>query len=240
MATNGLRTAGAPGEHLAGTGVQRLERRPACQPWGSTLTFQRNAGVSWVHGLRHGVAMHPRGRHLREGMILLFTWRSHTQAREKQPPHKQQPQHYYYKEVWNRSEPQPWMQCRERIAKKKRENDSGSGIHEPVTIREGGACATTHLSAGPSRPTSCRKRTVKPRERKEVTIVCWAVSPHQSEVPGRQNRQSSEEGNAVRRQPGELYYIYRDDAGVNVKVGWAPTGHRVIWFHRITIGVFRR
>ena len=45
-------------------------------PWGSTRTFQSTAeqgtGVSWVHGLRHGVTMHPRGRHLREGMILLI------------------------------------------------------------------------------------------------------------------------------------------------------------------------
>ena len=46
------------------------------QPWGSTLTFQLHAGVSWAHGLRHGVAMHPRGRHLREGMALPFTWES--------------------------------------------------------------------------------------------------------------------------------------------------------------------
>ena len=29
--------------------------------WGSTLTFQRNVGVSWVLWLRHGVAMHPMG-----------------------------------------------------------------------------------------------------------------------------------------------------------------------------------
>ena len=47
------------------------------QLWGSTLTFQPSVGVSWAHGLRHGVAMHPRGRHLREGMILPFTWESH-------------------------------------------------------------------------------------------------------------------------------------------------------------------
>ena len=46
------------------------------RPRGSTLTFQLNAGVSWVHGLRHGVAMHPRGRHLREDRTLLFTWES--------------------------------------------------------------------------------------------------------------------------------------------------------------------
>ena len=44
------------------------------QPWGATLTFQLYAGVSWVHGLRHWVARHPRGRHLREGMTLLLTW----------------------------------------------------------------------------------------------------------------------------------------------------------------------
>ena len=78
--TDGLRTAGALGEQLTGTGVHRLECRPACQPWGSTLTFQHEAGVSWVHGLRHGVAMHPRERHLREGMILLYAWESHTRA----------------------------------------------------------------------------------------------------------------------------------------------------------------
>ena len=45
------------------------------QPRGSTRTSQstamRETDVSWVHGLRHGVTMHPRGRHLREGMILL-------------------------------------------------------------------------------------------------------------------------------------------------------------------------
>ena len=52
------------------------------QPWGSTLTFQRKAGVSWVLGLRHGVTMHPRGRHLRGDRTLLLTWKSNTQARE--------------------------------------------------------------------------------------------------------------------------------------------------------------
>ena len=46
------------------------------QPWGSTLTFQPSAGVSWVLGLRHGVAMHPRGRHLRGDRTLPFTWES--------------------------------------------------------------------------------------------------------------------------------------------------------------------
>ena len=59
------------------------------QPWGSTVTFQRNAGVSWVLGLRHGVAMHPRGRHLREGMTLLPTWESRTE-REQQPNYQRQ------------------------------------------------------------------------------------------------------------------------------------------------------
>ena len=75
---DGLRAAGAPGNQLVGTGVQRFECRPAYQPWGSNLTFQPKAGVSWVQGLRHGVAMHPRGRHLREGMTLLPTWENHT------------------------------------------------------------------------------------------------------------------------------------------------------------------
>ena len=46
------------------------------QLWGPTLAFQLNVGVSWAHGLRHGVATHPRGRHLREGMTLLFTCES--------------------------------------------------------------------------------------------------------------------------------------------------------------------
>ena len=105
-----------------------------------------------------------------------------------------------------------------------------------MIIREGGAREATQLSAGPSRPTSCRKGEVKSKERKEVTTVCWAVSPHQSEVPERQNLQNNEKGNAMRRQPEELYYIYGD----NVKVGWVPTGHRATWCHRITIGVLRR
>ena len=42
-----------------------------CCPQGPTLTFQHKAGVSWATGLRHGVTMHPRGRHSREGMIPL-------------------------------------------------------------------------------------------------------------------------------------------------------------------------
>ena len=46
------------------------------QPWGSILTFQPSVVVSWVPGLRHGVTMHPRGRHSREGMILPSPWRS--------------------------------------------------------------------------------------------------------------------------------------------------------------------
>ena len=58
------------------------------QPWGSTLTFQPRVGVSWVHGLRHGVTMHPRGRHLREGRVPWSHGTSHTQAREQQPPHQ--------------------------------------------------------------------------------------------------------------------------------------------------------
>ena len=40
-------------------------------PWGTTLTFQRKAGMSYGTCMRHGVAMHPRGRHLREVMTLM-------------------------------------------------------------------------------------------------------------------------------------------------------------------------
>ena len=58
------------------------------RPWGATLTFQLYTGVPWVHGLRHGVTMHPRGRHLREGMIPWSHGKSRTKAREQQPPHQ--------------------------------------------------------------------------------------------------------------------------------------------------------
>ena len=63
-------------------------------PRGSTLTFQLNAGVPCGTGLRHGVIMHPRGRHLREGMILLPHGMTHPTAREKQLELPLQ-QHYY-------------------------------------------------------------------------------------------------------------------------------------------------
>ena len=56
------------------------------QPWGSTLTFQHNVGMSCGTGLRHGVTMHPRGPHLREGMILLPHGTTHRMARKQQPP----------------------------------------------------------------------------------------------------------------------------------------------------------
>ena len=52
-------------------GTNGLNPAQPSHPQGSTLTFQRKVGVSWAHGLRHGVTMHPRGRHLREGRILL-------------------------------------------------------------------------------------------------------------------------------------------------------------------------
>ena len=39
-------------------GSNGLNAAQLSHPWGSTLIFQRNAGVSWVFGLRHGVAMH--------------------------------------------------------------------------------------------------------------------------------------------------------------------------------------
>ena len=62
---------------------------PPVQPQGSTLTFQHNAGVSWGTGLRHGVTMHPRGRHLREGMIPLSHGTYTRTASERQPQTQQ-------------------------------------------------------------------------------------------------------------------------------------------------------
>ena len=54
------------------------------QPWGSTLTFQPRAGVSYGTGVKHWVTMHPRGRHLREGMILPPHGVTQQTAREQQ------------------------------------------------------------------------------------------------------------------------------------------------------------
>ena len=51
-----------------------LNTVPLDQSWDSILIFQQYGGVSWVQGLRHGVAMHPKGGHLKEGMILPCTW----------------------------------------------------------------------------------------------------------------------------------------------------------------------
>ena len=56
--------------------------QPSC-PQGSTLTFQSKTGVSWRTGLRHGATMRPRGRHLREDMILLPHGVTHPTAREQ-------------------------------------------------------------------------------------------------------------------------------------------------------------
>ena len=63
------------------------------QPWGSTLTFQLYAGVSWVQGLRHGVAMHPKGGHLREGMTLPSTWESQHWSVNNSHHYNKQPLH---------------------------------------------------------------------------------------------------------------------------------------------------
>ena len=57
-------------------------------PRGSTLIFQPTGGVPWELGLRYGVTMHPRGRHLREDRTLLPHGKDSTQEREQQPPHQ--------------------------------------------------------------------------------------------------------------------------------------------------------
>ena len=54
-------------------------------PQGTTLTFQLNAGVPCVTGLRHGVTMHPRERHLRGVRIPLPHGLTNSTAREQQP-----------------------------------------------------------------------------------------------------------------------------------------------------------
>ena len=63
-------------------------------PRGSTLTFQHNTSVSCGTCLKHGETMHPRGRHLKEGMIPLSRGTYTELAREQQPP-QQPPQHYH-------------------------------------------------------------------------------------------------------------------------------------------------
>ena len=76
-------------------GSNSLNVAQLSQPRGSTLTFQHNAGVSYGTGLRHGVTMHPRGRHLREGRILLVhggatTQQDNERAAPKRQKHKEQ------------------------------------------------------------------------------------------------------------------------------------------------------
>ena len=94
---NGLTCSGQRvlwGYNWQARGSNGLNSAPPSQPQGSTLTFQHNAGVPCGTGLRHGVTMHPRGRHSREGMIPLSHGTYTELAREQQPPPQPQP-HYY-------------------------------------------------------------------------------------------------------------------------------------------------
>ena len=72
-------------------------------PWGSTLTSQcipkRVIGVPCGIGLTHGVTMHPRGRHLREGMVLLRHGLTHSTEREQHEP--SQPHKYLHNHLHN-------------------------------------------------------------------------------------------------------------------------------------------
>ena len=72
---------------------------PPSQPQGSTVTYLQKAGVSCGTGLRHGVTMHPRGRHSREGVTLLPHRMTQTTAREQQ---QQQGPHYNHNN-WQRT-----------------------------------------------------------------------------------------------------------------------------------------
>ena len=206
---DGLRAAGAPGKQRVGTGVQRLECRPAYQPWGSTLTFQPRAGVSWVQGLRHGVTMHPRGRHLREGMTLLPTWESHTRNGNSSRHHNTNYLNNNYYQRDNRS-------CKGRLCKlesersvdRKRISSQRNRTIEREPAWKAAECAKEPLCAGPSRPTSGKKRNVKSKRTRKAMIVCWAASPHQSEAMKRQQQQLRRK-DTVRRQSEELYCTYK-------------------------------
>ena len=100
--------------------VQGYNGSNAAQPsrlQGSTLTFQLYAGVPWVQGLRHGVTMHPRGRHLREGRIPWSHGTSHTPTREQQPTTKPlllpiQPQELQGEEEVTTQGRRRWAECR--------------------------------------------------------------------------------------------------------------------------------
>ena len=112
-------------------------------------------------------------------------------------------------------------------------------------------CPMDRLGAGPSRPTSLEKKRMVKKSTwsgwtrsawgsQESRTVCRAVSPHQFEAWKCQLLRQCEDRNAVRRQSGELYHIYKHCMGVNVKVGWVPMKHGATWCHRITTGVLRR
>lgn len=66
---DGLRTMDAPGIQTEGGEIQRKIPRPACPSPELTLISQVYIDVSWAHGLRQGVAMHPRGRCVWEGNL---------------------------------------------------------------------------------------------------------------------------------------------------------------------------
>ena len=145
-------------------GTNGSNSAPPSHPRGSTLTFQREVGVSWVLGLRHGVTMHPRGRHLREDMTLLSTWRGHSPEREKQPPF--QPT-------------QPPLKEEEQEAMTPRKCKKGKNESERTRRR-------SHTHA----------------------IVCWAVSPHQSNTWRQQQQQQQQQWNGITttRCPSEEVY----------------------------------
>ena len=86
------------------------------RPWVSTLTFQcvpkRVIGVPCGIGLRHGVTMHPRGNHSREGMILPPHGITYQTAREQQRT-IQHNNHYNWANYHNK-EWRPWKSERDR------------------------------------------------------------------------------------------------------------------------------
>ena len=115
--------------------------------------------------------------------------------------------HYPHDNLRGRKE-EPRDEARQ-VAETRSRNSKRNGLKGREAVGEEGERTTTQLSAGPSRPTSCRKGKVRPTERTEVTIVCWAVSPHQSDVPRRQQQQLHEEDVIARRQSGKFCYFYK-------------------------------
>ena len=82
---------------------------------------------------------------------------------------------------------------------------------ERKSIEKVDACPKETLCAGPSRPTSDKKSEVRFKRTREDVTECWAVSPHQSEGPRKQQVNLHGREFTVKCQSGEFYYAYKWD-----------------------------